>query len=390
MDTKLSAIEQVINPFSVYARLRAEDPVYFDPRRGNWNVFRFEDVQRVLSDYETFSSQFAGSAASGDEPFAASLISTDPPRHRQLRSLVTQAFTPRAVDALAPRIRQIVDDHLDRAGKNGSMDVIHDLGYPLPTIVIAELLGIPTEDRERFKRWSDFAVSAANFGESMDYERFMGSEMMEMGMYFINMIEHRRETPGDDLITGLLNAEIEGEKLSQIELLGFCVLLLVAGNETTTNLIGNAMLTFAEQPELWARLRAEPALLSSAIEEILRYRSPVQSMFRVAKQDAVLQGMEIPAGSPMVAWIGSANHDETMFPDPEQVDLSRSPNKHLGFGTGIHYCLGAPLARLEARAALSAMLERYQSVRLADGAQLERLPSLIVYGLRAVPLALES
>jgi cytochrome P450 len=388
MESMLTAIEKKLDPFPVYEAMRQSHPVYFDPQRENWNVFCYEDVQRVLSDYETFSSQFRGEKRSTDtqQPFAASIISTDPPRHRQLRSLATQAFTPRAVEALAPRITAIVQEHLDQVSAAGKMEVIHDLAYPLPVIVIAELLGIPSQDRERFKRWSDFAVQSANFEEDLDIQRFMGTEMMEMGMYFMSMIAQRRQVPGDDLISGLLNASIEGEHLSQIELLGFCVLLLVAGNETTTNLLGNAMATFADHPNQWQELRAHPELVPTAIEEVLRYRSPVQAMFRFSKKESMLQGQKVPANSHLIAWIGSANHDGSMFPKPEQFDMKRNPNKHIGFGNGIHYCLGAPLARLEAKIALGAMLERFSSFQLTAGASLKRQPSLIVFGLHDVPI----
>jgi len=392
MNSMLTAVEQQLNPFPLYHTMRQTQPLYHDPQRGNWNVFRYDDVQRVLSEYTTFSSQFRRKRTLSllpSEPFSAAIISTDPPRHRQLRSLVTQAFTPRAVEALAPRITQIVQEHLDTVQPSGCMDVIHDLGYPLPVIVIAELLGIPSQDRARFKRWSDNAVQAANFGTNVDFKKFMSPEMMEMGKYFMGIIDKRRKAPGDDLISGLLDASVDGKHLSQIELLGFCVLLLVAGNETTTNLIGNAMLSLAEQPESWQSLRARPELLPQAIEEALRYRSPVQSMFRIAIKDVKLYDQTIPANAPVVAWIGSANHDESVFPDAETFDIERTANKHIAFGYGIHFCLGAPLARLEARIGLGAMLERFQSFRLDPNAVIERQPSVVVYGLHSLPIEFE-
>jgi cytochrome P450 len=385
--SELTNIERNYNPFPIYRKMCQEHPVYFDPQRGSWNIFRYEDVDRVLSDYEVFSSHFRQQVGtSSNQPFSASLISSDPPRHRQLRSLVTQAFTPRSVEQLAPRIQTIVDEHLDQVMAAGEMDVVRDLSYPLPVIVIAELLGIPAEDRERFKHWSDIVVGAADFGGNIDYQAFNNQAVMEMSAYFMSMIEQRRQQPGDDLISGLLAAQIEGEHLSEIELLGFCALLLVAGNETTTNLLVNAMYTFSEHPETWQRLRAEPALLPDAIEEVLRYRSPVQAMFRFSTKEVTLQDQVIPANSPLIAWIGSANHDEAQFQQAERFIIDRSPNKHLAFGKGIHYCLGAPLARLEAKLALGSMLQRFASLERKSQDGLQRPPSLIVYGLRSLPV----
>jgi cytochrome P450 len=387
----LSNLERDLNPFPLYKKMREEQPVYYDPERENWNIFRYRDVLRVLSDYEAFSSQFTGGQIGDDDPFTASMIATDPPKHRLLRNLVSQAFTPRAVNALEPRIKEIVKEHLDKEAEAGEMDAIQDLGYPLPVIVIAEMLGIPPEDREKFKEWSDNIVAMADLGGEVDYSEFIGNQsIMEMSAYFMNTIEHRRENPGDDLISGLLQANIDGQTLTLIEMLGFCALLLVAGNETTTNLIGNAMLTFTKHPDVWEKLRAERELLPQAIEEVLRYRSPVQSMFRVAKEEVEVAGMKIPAKAPVVAWIGSANHDEEQFADADSFRPDRQPKGNLAFGHGIHYCLGAPLARLEAGIALGEMLNRYKKVSLKTGSSLERVPSLLVYGLKNVPIIFEN
>ncbi len=388
MQREFASVDTLLNPFPVYQDMRQTEPVYLNPDSQSWNVFKYEDVYKVLSDYNVYSSQFAGVPHSDfSTPFAASLISTDPPRHRQLRSLVTQAFTPRAVENLAPRIQEIVDEYLDKVIPVGEMDLVQALSTPLPVTVIAQLLGIPVSDRERFKHWSDQVVGAATFGEDVDYTGFLeNNAIMEMMQYFLGIMEQRKNHPEDDLISGLLAANLDGQTLSQIELLGFCALLLVAGNETTTNLITNAMMTFAEQPELWEQLRNDPELLPSAMEEVLRYRSPVQCMFRVAKQDTVIAGQEIQAGSRMVAWIGSANHDEDQFERPEDFIIDRTPNRHLAFGQGIHYCLGAPLARLEARIALTEMLERFQSFHIKKGTELQRLPGMLIYGIRALPI----
>jgi cytochrome P450 len=385
----LRSLGESLNPFSVYAEMRESLPVYFDTEHHNWHVFRYSDVQRVLSEHDLFSSQFRSNGNfNPNMPFNASMISSDPPRHRKLRMLVTQAFTPRAVEALAPRIQEIVDEYLQPVQQVGRMDAIRDLGYPLPVIVIAEMLGIPAEDRLRFKSWSDEVVQMTNRGPHSNSQSTGQPAVIEMSTYFINMIEQRKKQPGNDLISGLLAAEVDGEKLDLIDLLGFGALLLVAGNETTTNLIGNALLTFAQQPELWQRLRLQPDLVPQAVEEVLRYLSPVQSMFRVTKQAVKIAGQELNAGAPVVAWIGSANRDEAQFPKPECFDLDRQPNRHLAFGQGIHYCLGAPLARLEARIALTSMLNRIESITLAPEAELERLPSNLVYGLTSLPLIL--
>lgn len=377
--------EYPLNPFPHYQRMRETAPVFHDEQSGTWHVFRFEDVQRVLSEHATFSSKMGGEDPSeSGQLFAASLINTDPPRHRQLRSLVTQAFTPKAVEGLAPRISLLTRELLDGIASDGTADLIKELAYPLPVIVIAELLGIPAEDRDRFKQWSDVIVSQARPGFEAEDHHAANREITE---YFLAMIEQRRRRPGSDLISNLLAAEIQGQKLSVAELLGFCVLLLVAGNETTTNLIGNAVLCFTETPGTVERLRAEPSLLPSAIEEVLRFRSPVQSMYRVSAADTTLNGVRISAGALLVAWIGSANRDERQFERPEEFDIDRGPTRHLAFGQGVHFCLGAPLARLEARIALEAVLSRLPGLSVAAGSRLERMESTIVYGLRELPVS---
>lgn len=379
------ALEQPLNPFPRYEAMRHSEPVFQDQETGVWHVFRYDDVQRVLSEHATFSSRIGGDNPSETgQLFAASLINTDPPRHRQLRSLVSQAFTPRSVEALGPRISELTDQLLDPVVAAGAADLIDQLAYPLPVIVIAELMGIPAADRDRFKEWSDVIVSQTRPGA--DESGHMAAHR-EMAEYFMGMIEQRRRRPGHDLISALLGAEIDGQKLSVIELLGFCSLLLVAGNETTTNLIGNAVLCFTEAPGTAERLIAEPALLPQAIEEVLRYRSPVQSMYRITAVDTTLRGLQIPAGSPIVAWIGSANRDGEQFPHPDVFDVGRSPNRHLAFGQGVHFCLGAPLARLETRIALQAVLSRLPGLAVDPEAQLERMESTIVFGVKQLPVS---
>ena len=365
-----------LDPFPWYAMMRESAPVFLDPRRHSWSVFKYNDVQRVLSEHSSFSSQFIGS----DQPLDASMISMDPPRHRQLRSLVTLAFTPRTIGRLEPRIIEIVNELLDRVAPQGKMDVINDLSIPLPVTVIAELLGVPLADRESFKLWSDQLVGSAP-SDGKDPQEAMSD-------YFKWIVEQRRKDPQDDLISALLAAQIDGNHLTEQELMGFCVLLLVAGNETTTHLIGNAIWCFDDHPQAWEELRANPALLPNAIEEVLRYRSTVKLMFRVATQDTRVGDKDIPAGAGVAAWIGSANRDEEQFPNAATFDIHRSPNRHLAFGYGIHFCLGAPLARLESKVALGILLERFPNMRRNRDVALEPVTSFVLYGLKNLPVVL--
>ena len=263
-----------LDPSSWYRMMRESAPILRNPRNNrNWMVFRYNDVQRVLSEHSTFSSQFGGTGQALD----ASIITMDPPRHRQLRSLATLAFTPRTIAQLEPRIAEIVHEQLDKVAAQGHMDIIEDLSYPLPVTVIAELLGIPLADRERFKRWSDQFIGALPT-QGIDPED-------EMSEYFRWIIQQRRQEPKNDLISALLAAQIDGQHLTEQQLLGFCVLLLVAGNETTTHLIANAIWCLDDHPDAIAELRANRALLPDAIEEVLRYRSPLKLMFRVVSRD---------------------------------------------------------------------------------------------------------
>jgi cytochrome P450 len=371
-----------IGMFDWYRTMRRQAPVA-PTQSGGWQVFGYDEVQRVLQDYATFSSERSDGDAEGPQnALGASIISLDPPRHHHLRSLVSKAFTPRAVDNLAPRIAALTDELLAPVLREGRMDVIGDLAYPLPVIVIAELLGIPPADRDRFKHWSDVIVgSAGSIG--------FGTAERELGQYFLGVIERRRREPREDLISALLRAEVDGEHLSMIELLGFCVLLLVAGNETTTNLIGNAIWCFTREPGLTERLAATPALLPAAIEEVLRYLSPVQMLpTRVAKTDVELGGKLVKAGQWLNVGIGSANRDEAKFPDADRFVPDRAPNSHLAFGAGVHFCLGAPLARLEARIALDAILARCPALAVADPDP-EDVTSQIVFGFKHLPVRFE-
>ncbi|HEX6971699.1 MAG TPA: cytochrome P450, partial [Limnochordia bacterium] len=342
-----------LDPYPYYALARSHAPVFHFAEADVCNVFLYDDVKAVLSDARRFSSAFG--AANPDRP--RSLLTTDPPRHTALRALISRAFTPRAIAALAPRIAELTEALLAAALPKGEIELVADLAAPLPIMVIAEMLGIPPADRERFKMWSDRVVAATDTLLGVGAGRGPGFDqaMEEMFSYFSAIIDARRRDPGDDLISRLTFAEIDGTRLSQAEILNFCWLLLVAGNETTTHLIVNAMRCLIEHPAVYDRLRNDPDAIPATIEEVLRYRSPVQAMFRVATEDVVLQGQTIPRGAQVLAWIGSANRDAARFADPDRFDPGRDPNPHLAFGHGIHFCLGAPLARLEGRIALGAL-----------------------------------
>lgn len=381
--------EFLSNPFPVYEMFRKNQPVaYMEPLQ-LWSVFTYDHVKTVLTDHARFSSRpnmtVKSSQQLEQQPEGFSLITTDPPKHTDLRVLVNRAFTPKAVAALEPRIGEIANELLDRKAGTGELDLIRDFAYPLPVIVIAELLGVPAADRDRFKEWSDEIVAGADaiIGGGRNASDQAHKDMND---YFQHIIEQRRKKPQDDLISLLLAAEEGSSHLSEADILSFCRLLLVAGNETTTNLIGNAVLAFLDHPAEWDKLLAQPDMLPGAIEEVLRFRSPVQAMFRIAKEDARIGDQTIPQGTRVVAWIGSANRDEAKFDDPARFDIAREANPHLAFGQGIHFCLGAPLARLEAKVALTAVRNRLPELARRNAEPLEPARGFIVHGVKSLPL----
>lgn len=390
-----SLLDQLRYPHECFTALRESGPILYDERMKAWEVFTYDAVHTVLSDYERFSSDsFAYAPASSVEERDRSILNTDPPRHRQLRNLVSQAFTPRAIAQLVPRIAEITNELLNVVINRGSLDIIEDLSNPLPVIVIAEMLGIPTADRQQFKAWSDalvtFEYEDSNPENFEDFRqrvsRIVRATLDDIYRYFEEIIAERRRKPGNDLISALIASELDGERLPERDILSFAALLLVAGNITTTNLLGDALLCFDEHPEVMERLKQEPQLIPSAIEEVLRYRSPVTMITRYATRDVELAGKTIARGELILGWVSCANHDPAQFPVPERFDIERMPNHHLSFGHGIHFCLGAPLARLESRIALTILFERLQNIRCIHDQELETIHSSFIYGPRRLPI----
>lgn len=369
------------NPYPLYAQIRAASPVFHEPASDIWMLYDYDSVRRALTDPETFSSEVSLPPSRTYEW----LVFADPPRHSKLRGLILRAFTPRAVAALEPRIRELSAQLLGRPAARGQIELCSEYSVPLPLMVIAEMLGAPHADLPRFRHWSD-VILELSYTLGVPPQRADKAVLAftavsdEMAEYVDALLEQRRKDPQDDLLSRLAAAEMDGQRLTNREILGFFQLLLVAGHETTTNLINNAVLCFLEHPEQLARVRQQPALLESAIEEVLRFRSPVQAMFRVTRQAVELRGQTIPAGRLVMPWIGSANRDPAQFAEPEQFDVTRTPNTHIAFGHGIHFCLGAALSRLEARVALGDILQRLPDPAFAEGPNWEPRAALHVHG----------
>jgi cytochrome P450 len=379
------------NPYPIYDRMRSVSPVFHLAPFDLWTIFDFEGVKRALVDHDAFSSDLSHVPGHGNP--GEWFIFFDPPRHTKLRALIAKAFTPRVVANLEPRIRelsrQLLDQTIER-GEVGEVDLAAEFSVPLPMRVIAELLGVPPADWPRYKRWSDVILKLANtFARNEEtartFEEYRAVKA-EMQVWLSDLIAQRRAAHADDLLTRLVEAEVGGERLTQQEVLGFVQLLLVGGQETTANLINNAVLCFIENPDQLARLRSAPDLLPSAIEEVLRYRSPLVWMPRATRLDVEMHGQVIPAGKLVLPMIGSANRDPKQFRDAGRFDITRDPNPHIAFGQGIHACLGAPLARLEARIALADFLDRVGGFELASDEPWEPRKALGVHGPSRLPI----
>ncbi|WP_222262903.1 cytochrome P450 [Modestobacter marinus] len=372
---------------------RLHGQVHFDDTQQCWHVLGHPEATAVLSDPAVFSSDLSALRPRQDDLALfqrGNFVNMDPPQHRKLRTLVSQAFTPRVVADLEPRIAELTTELLDQV--DDRFDLIDALAYPLPVIVIAELLGIPTSDRSLFRTWADVLL-----GQEIDPDQALrqASEqavtavaptMREMNTYFLDHIRSRRASPGDDLTSKLIRAEVDGERLADEEIVGFVGLLLIAGHITTTATLGNSVVSFQDNPDAVAEVRGDPGLLPAAIEEVLRVRTPFPRLARIATVDAEVDGRHIAAGQVVIPWLTAANRDERVFAEPHRFDIHRKPNPHLTFGHGIHFCLGAPLARLEARVALRLLLDRYRDVEVAGTDQVEHRNPWTMVAVTKLPL----
>jgi cytochrome P450 len=382
----------VADPYPTYHRLRAEDPVHHSPL-GFWVLTRYEDVMAALRDPRLAKEAIAAFvAARFGAPIPAmglSMLDRDPPDHTRLRGLVSKAFTPRVVEGLRPRVQQIVDGLLARAADAHEMDLIEEFAYPIPVAVICEMLGVPVADHERFKGWSlDIArgLDAIWMGPDSEIGRRSVDARHGLADYFRELIAERRAAPRGDMLSALIATEEAGDTLSENELLATCILILIAGHETTVNLIGNGTLALLRHPDQLGRLRENPGLIGSAVEELLRYDGPVQRTARIPSEDVVIDGRTIPAGDMVMPFIGAADRDPAQFPDPDRLDIGRSDNRHVAFGLGIHFCLGAPLARVEGRIAIDALVRRLPKLALATETP-EFRQSLTLRGLKTLPVS---
>ena len=368
------------NPYPTYKRLLEELPVHFTPF-GVWAFVRYEDVRAILRDNKRFSSDDRKSPMYGatqtmvslpegtdlseeDRPF----LFMDQPDHTRLRRLVNQAFSAKAVESLRPRVQEIVNELLDAAEAKGEMDAIGEFAYPLPVAVICEMLGVPKEDQPIFSTWSEVLARSLDPDIALPPEELKAREqaIKESRDYFRELVAVRRKNLGGDILSALITAEDEGDKLSERELLSTCTLLLIAGHETTVNLIGNGILQLLRHPDQLAKFQADPDLAPSVVEEVLRFDPPVQLDGRICIERTEIGGVTVEPGQFVMTPLGAANRDPAQFPDPERFDITRGDDRHLAFGYGIHFCLGAPLARIEGQIALRTLIERCPKLRLLE------------------------
>jgi len=386
--------EVLANPYPLYHKLRSEDPVHWDRFLHTWVVTRYPDVLNVLhsfsADRTPTPEQLTAMGLSGLNPIAKVMVKQmlfmDAPAHTRLRGLASAAFTPRRVEVLRGHIQEIADDLLDRVQTRGRMDIIAEFAAPMPAIVTAEMLGVPTEDHKDLKKWSaDFAEMLGNFQHNPDRIPSVLESTNNLTDYFQKAIDGMRQHPREGLIQAFMNAEIEGDRLTDEEIVANCIVTMVGGQETTTNLIGNGLLTLMRNPQQLAQLRDDSSLIPSAVEELLRYESPSQHTGRIARENVQIGDRQIGKGQAVMAIMAAANRDPERFPDPDRLILDRSDNKHLAFGWSSHFCFGAPLARMEGQIAFETLLRRLPSLELTPGPLTWRNNSGL-RGLMALPV----
>jgi cytochrome P450 len=389
--------EILANPYPLYHRLRREDPVHWDPFLHAWVVTRYADVitvfQRFSAQRTPTPEQLEAMGMQALTPLARVMVKQmlflDPPAHTRVRSLAAKAFTPRRVAVLREHIRDIANSLLDRVQAQGHMDVIADLAYPLPAIVTAEMLGVPTEDWQQLTAWSaDFAQVLGNFQHNPDRVAQTIRSLNEMTAYFRTAIREIERHPREGLIHAFLTAEIDGDRLSEEEIIANTIITMVGGQETTTNLIGNGVLSLLRHPDQLALLRADLSLIPSAVEELLRYESPSQHTARLAPEDTELGGKKIRKREAVIAVMGAANRDPERFPDPDRLNIRREDNRHVAFAWGSHFCFGAALARIEGQIAIELIVRRLPSLRLEPGPLVWR-ENLGLRGLKSLPVSWE-
>jgi hypothetical protein len=388
------------DPYPFYRAVREADPVHWDEPMGFWVLTRYDDVATAFNDPRFSRAQglMGGFKRLPEaeqriaEPvyraYAQSMPYTDPPYHTRLRGLVNKAFTPRVVERMRPYVQQVVDDLLDAAETNGEMDVIPDLAYPLPLIVIAVMLGFPIEQRQQLKKWSDDSFAVLGIvRHSPELMEGAARSMVELSAYITALSQDRRLQPKEDLLSALVTVVDEGERLTQDELIANVVVLLAAGHETTSNLIGNGVLALLRHPDQLQKLRADPSLAVATVDEVMRYDNPVQIVYRSAAEEVEMDGKRIGKGHLVNMLLGAANRDPEHFSDPDRFDLARDEGKHVGFGLGIHFCIGAPLARLEGQIAFTTLLHRFPNLRLAtDALEWQEHPTF--RGVKSLPVVL--
>ncbi|MGE6855948.1 cytochrome P450 [Bacillus sp. FSL K6-2841] len=372
------------HPFDWYANMRQTSPVHFDEASRTWSVFTYEEAKRVTIDKDIFSSQPPKNQRK--HSLMKTMVMMDPPNHTRIRSIVSKAFTPRVMKLWEPRIQELMDELMAQIEGKKEIDLVQDISYPLPVIVIAELLGVPSEHKQSFKEWSDILVSmpkSENEEDVAEWQKTRDKGEADMMAFFADTIEKKRHNLGDDLISLIIQAEENGEKLSADELIPFCNLLLLAGNETTTNLISNMIFSLLEQPGAYEALAQSPELIPRAVEEAVRFRAPAPAIVRYVTKDTELGGKVLKKGDNVIVFLASANRDERQFSNAHEYDIHRHPNPHIGFGHGIHFCLGAPLARLEACTAIKILIERYEALELLSYVP---MTSSSMYGLKELKL----